>query len=229
MENLPSYVSIIFGLTTALTVFLFYKAANYSKPVIIILLAWLALQTTIALTGFYTITDTMPPRFALLVLPPLIFTGVLFFTTWGNHFINTLNIKTLTLLHIIRIPVEIVLLWLFLAKAIPKIMTFEGRNFDILSGVSAPLIYYFCFVKKRLSQNIVLIWNVICLLLLINIVTIAVLSAPFVFQKFAFDQPNTAVFHFPFIWLPGCIVPIVLISQLAAIKQLIAARKNNNL
>jgi hypothetical protein len=61
---------------------------------------------------------------------------------------------------------------------------------------------------------------VICLGLLINIVSNAILSAPFPFQQFAFDQPNIAVLYFPFIWLPCCVVPLVLLSHLAAIRQL---------
>jgi len=100
-------------------------------------------------------------------------------------------------------------------------MTFEGRNFDIISGLTAPIIFYFGFIKKTLSNKILLIWNFICMGLLINIVTIAVLSAPFSFQKIAFDQPNIALLYFPFIWLPCCIVPVVLFSHLAAVRQLL--------
>lgn len=100
-------------------------------------------------------------------------------------------------------------------------MTFEGSNFDMLSGLSAPVIYYFGYIKKNLNKRIILIWNVICLGLLINIVITAILSSPFPFQQFAFDQPNIAVLYFPFIWLPCCIVPLVLLSHLAAIRQLL--------
>jgi hypothetical protein len=123
--------------------------------------------------------------------------------------------------HIIRIPVEIVLFWLFLNKTIPQLMTFEGRNFDILSGLTAPFTYYFGFVKQNLSRNMLLIWNFICLGLLINIVANAALSIPTPFQQFGFEQPNIAVLHFPFVWLPGCLVPMVLFAHLVNIRQLL--------
>ena len=100
----------------------------------------------------------------------------------------------------------------------------EGRNFDIISGITAPLIYYYGFVKKRLNKNILIAWNLLCLALLLNIVINAVLSAPFPFQQFAFNQPNIAVFYFPYVWLPGCIVPLVLLSHLVAIKQLMSKK-----
>ena len=221
MANFPTYISLVFALTTILTVGIFYKATNYSKTTIIILLAWLALQTFIGLSRFYTVTDTIPPRFLLLVLPPIVFILALFTTSKGKRYIDNLDTKTLTILHTIRIPVEIVLFWLFVNKAVPELMTFEGRNFDIISGLTAPFIFYFGFIRKQLNRKIILIWNFICLGLLINIVANAILSAPFPIQKFAFNQPNIAVLYFPFNWLPSCVVPLVLLSHLATIRQLL--------
>lgn len=229
MENLPPYISIVFGLTTILTVGLFYKATSNSKVTLLILLTWLALQSFIGLSGFYTVTDTIPPGFLLLVLPPVLFIIGLFTTSKGRQYIDSLDAKTLTILHTIRIPVEVVLFWLFINKTVPELMTFEGRNFDIISGFTAPIVFYFGFIRKQLDRRVILIWNFICLGLLLNIVVHAVLSAPFPFQKFAFDQPNIAVLYFPFNSLPSCVVPLVLLSHLATIRQLINdGRKKNN-
>ncbi len=221
MENLPTYISVIFGLTTILTVILFYKASNNSKTTLIILLTWLAIQMGIALSGFYTVTNSIPPRLVIAILPPFVFIIGLFVSSKGRQFIDGLNIKALTILHMVRIPVELVLFWLFINKAIPELMTFEGRNFDILSGLSAPFIFYFGFIKKKIDKKLLLLWNFICLGLLFNIVINAILSAPFPFQQFAFEQPNIAVLYFPFVWLPCCVVPLVLFSHLVTIKQLL--------
>jgi hypothetical protein len=230
MENLPLYISLVFGLTTILTVGIFYRAAHSSKIALFILLLWLVVQTIIGLSGFYTVTNTIPPRFLLMVLPPLFFIITLFATAKGKQYIDRLDVKTLTILHTIRIPVEIVLFWLFLQKTIPGLMTFEGRNLDILSGLSAPVIYYFGFVKKRLDKKVILLWNFICLGLLLNIVVNAVLSAPFPFQQFAFNQPNIAILYFPFNWLPACVVPLVLFSHLATIRYFFReGRKEENI
>jgi len=221
MESLPSYIEAVFALTTFLTVFLFYKAANNSNITLIILVVWLIIQTFVSLTGFYTDTSTLPPRFLLLIGPPLVCILLLFLTPKGKLFLDRLNLSWLTLLHVIRIPVELVLLWLFVHKTVPELMTFEGRNFDIISGLTAPLVYYFCFIKKQWNKNILIAWNVLCLGLLLNIVVNAILSAPTPFQQFAFDQPNIAVLYFPFTWLPCCIVPLVLLSHIASLRQLL--------
>lgn len=109
MENLPTYISIVFGLTTMLTVVLFYKANNNSKTTLIIILTWVSLQAIIGLSGFYKVTDTIPPRFLLLVLPPVLFIIGLFTTSNGRQFLDSFDAKTLTLLHTFTVPVEIVL------------------------------------------------------------------------------------------------------------------------
>ncbi len=226
MEQIPNYLNIFFGLTTLFTIGIFYWAANQSKFTLIILLSWLILQFIIGITGFYTITEGFPPRFLLLILPPFIFIIGLFSTTKGLLFVDRLNIRTLTMLHVVRIPVEFVLYGLYVYKTVPELMTFEGRNYDIISGLTAPIIYYLGFVKKQLNTKILLIWNFICLGLLFNIVVHAVLSAPFPFQLFAFEQPNIAVLYVPFNWLPSCIVPLVFLSHLASIRLLFNNKGN---
>jgi len=221
METLPTYISIVFVLTASLTLLLLYKAGGNSKPLIVITLLWLALQAVAGLMGFYTVTKGTPPRFALLLVPPVVFIGMLFLTKKGRAFVDGFDVKTLTLLHIVRIPVELTLYWLFLHKAVPQIMTFEGRNFDILCGLTAPIIYYFGYVKNVFGRKILLGWNIICLLLLANIVVTAVLSAPFPSQKFGFEQPNIAMLYFPFVWLPCFVVPAVLFAHLVTIRRLV--------
>ena len=228
MDKLPAYISLVFGLTTIVTVWFFFMATKNSRATLLILLFWLILQAAIGLSGFYTVTNSMPPRFLLLILPPFLFIAGLFVTTRGRKFLDSLDAKYLAILHSIRIPVELVLFWLFINSTVPKLMTFEGRNFDIISGLTAPLIFYFGFVKHQIGRKIILLWNFICLGLLINIVIIAVLSAPFSFQKLAFDQPNIAILYFPFVWLPCCVVPLVLLSHLATMRQLMRKQKKSN-
>ncbi|HVF98046.1 MAG TPA: hypothetical protein VM871_12020 [Flavisolibacter sp.] len=220
MKNLPLYMLIGPMAITFLTLFFLYKASGNSKKVLFISLAWLSLQAAVGLSGFYTVTDSIPPRFMLTLFPPLMAIAALFFTKRGNAFLDSLNAKWLTLLHVVRVPVEMMLLALFLQKYVPQLMTFEGRNFDILSGLTAPIVFYFGYIRKTISRTVLLSWNFICIALLLNIVINAVFAAPFPFQRFAFEQPNVAVLYFPFVWLPAFIVPAVLLSHLACIRQL---------
>lgn len=220
MLDIPSYINFTFALITLLTVALFYRASHHSKTTLIILFLWLIFQSVLGIAGFYRETADFPPRFLMMVFPPLLFIICLFIFPAGRKFLDNLDVPTLTMLHVNRVIVEMVLLWLFMNKAVPELMTFRGRNFDILAGITAPLIYYFGFVKRKISVNGILIWNIISLALVINIIVNGVLSAPFSFQKFAFDQPNIAVLYFPFNWLPSVVVPLVILSHFAALRQL---------
>ncbi len=228
MEKVSTILDVFFILTTILVVWQFYRASNKSKKFLLIVFIWMTLQFFLGRTNFYDNENAIPPRFILLIIPAFALTIFLFLTVGGRNFIDSLNLKQLTLLHTIRIPVEIALYYLFIAKVIPQIMTFEGRNFDIVAGLTAPFIFYFGFIKNKISDKLLIVWNVISLSLLVNIIIIAFLSAKTPLQQFAFDQPNIALGHFPFNWLPSVIVPLVLFSHLTSLRQLIMRHKKNN-
>ena len=46
---------------------------------------------------------------------------------------------------------------------IPQLMTFEGRNFDILSGITAPIIYWLAFRSGKTNRPLLIIWNILAL------------------------------------------------------------------
>lgn len=169
-------------------------------PVLMCAMVWLAIQAVVTMQGVYrNDTASFPPKIMLIGVFPVLLTIILMFATArGRQFIDSLPLKHLTYLNVVRIPVELVLFWLFFYKAVPVIMTFEGRNFDILAGITAPLIAYFGLTKKMLDRRIILFWNFICLGLLMNIVFHAIFSTQTPAQIFAFDQPNIAILHFPF-------------------------------
>jgi hypothetical protein len=226
MENPAWYVYLLFAATVVLSAWLFLRATRFSKMSVTLIVVWTAIQSALALSEFYNDANTMTGRFPLLVAPPVVFILFLFLTKKGRTFVDSLDIKALTLFHIVRIPVEITLLFLFIHKAIPKAMTFEGHNFDILSGLSAPVIFYFVFVSKSMKRSALIVWNIACILLLLNVVTSAVLSLPGRYLQFGFEQPNVAVGFFPFVLLPALVVPLALFSNVAAIVQLLR-RKND--
>ena len=103
-------------------------------------------------------------------------------------------------------------------------MTFEGNNWDILSGLSAIAVYYFVYIKNNLNRNVLLFWNFICLALLLNVVVTGILSVPTSFQQLNLEQPNIAMLYFPFAWLPSFIVPAVLFSHIASIRNFLKSK-----
>ena len=220
MENLPDYLAPLFLVTTALSIILFVQATPSKLYTMVFLFAWATTWYFVANNGFFLDTHTMPPGVIFMMGPAVVMMIIMFVTKSGKSYIDQLDLRKLTLLHIIRLPVEIVLMLLAIYKTIPEALTFEGRNFDIIMGLTALPMVWLIFTRGK-SKKILLWWNILGVVLLLNVVIHGVLSLPLPFQQFAFDQPNTAMLYAPYNLLPGVIVPIVMFSQLAAIRQLV--------
>ncbi len=223
IEGVSGYVSIVCILTTFLTIgFLFYaiKQTVYetaaSKLLVTLIAFWIIFQAILSSGRFYLQTESFPPRLAVFALLPALVLIITFFIFFRESFIEKLPLKILTLLHVVRIPVELVLFWLYQNKQVPQLMTFEGRNFDILVGITAPIITWLAFRNGKTNSKLLLTWNIAAFLFLVNIVAQAIMSLPSPIQQMAFDQPNRAVLYFPYVWLPAIIVPIVLFAHLAS-------------
>jgi len=229
LPELPIHITLVFIITTIGGIGLFNSILKNAEPKIlnpnkttIGLILWLALQGVFAYFLFYVQSaDAFPPRFALVVLPVFGLGFWLFLTKKGRTIIDSLPLYQLTIFNIIRIPVELCLYWLFLQKAVPEVMTFAGRNFDILGGLTCVFIAYFGYNQKKIGKNMLLIWNFAMLALICNIIFHGLLSAPTPIQQFGFEQPNIALLHYPFVWLPAFLAPMVLLGHLIQIRQLL--------
>lgn len=231
-QELPLRIYIIFFLTTV-SLFLFIIFAigfsRHPKSVkvqwlsALTLLSWLGLTGYLSYSGFLTSYEAIPPRMIFALGPPLLAVILLMVIGPSRRFLFRIPLFTLTYLHIVRIPVEIVLWWLYRQGQVPEMMTFEGANWDILSGITAPFVAHFLNQNNPKHRLAIFIWNLAALGLLLNIMVRGILSAPYATQLLSMDSPNYGVTIFPFIWLPVFIVPMVLLSHVVAINQL--ARK----
>ncbi len=229
LPSLPVYLSVIFGLLVILSIFWFYKASK-SKTAVTILLLWAIIQSAFAYFGLYQDTITLPPKIMTFgVLPSFGVVILVLLSKKGKAFSQNINLKTLSYFHSIRIPVEIILSLLYHQGVLSIWMTMEGSNLDILSGLSAPIVAYLVFKDGRLAKRkLLLVWNVVCLLLLLNVVVIAILSMESPFQQISFDQATIAPFFFPFVLLPTVVVPLVIFSHLVAIRNLLSRQSKDD-
>ncbi len=98
-------------------------------------------------------------------------------------------------------------------------MTFEGSNPDIISGITAPMVWL-AYGRGMIGNGGLLIWNVACLVCYSTSSFRPSFPPLPLFQQFAFDQPNAAVLKAPFVLLPSFIVPAVLFAHVAAIMKI---------
>ena len=189
-----------------------------------ILITWIGLLTILSSKGFFSDFSKLPPRPALAMFIPLPIIILIAFSKTGTQLLQTVPSHWLVFMQSFRIIVELLLLFAFMAGKLPVQMTFEGRNFDVITGVLAVPVGYLLARKKSYSSKLMVAFNVIGMLLLLNILVIAVLSMPTSIRYFMNEPSNTLVGQFPFILLPGVLVPIAYTMHIFSLRQLFVKR-----
>jgi len=182
---------------------------------------WLTILGILAHYGFFANFNQLPPRILVAVIPPIILLLFLLQSRFFKLILKAIPEKWLILIQSFRIPMELFLWMCFLGGFVPFQMTFEGFNQDILIGITALMAGFFFFYKGRRQQTAAIYWNISGIILLINIVIISVISTPSPFRIFMNEPSNYFIADFPFIWIPGFIVPYALAMHIFSIKQLI--------
>ena len=220
-------VFIIIGLNTA------FKNSGWEKSqsrkilarVIILLAGWIGLLLILSYNGFFMEFENLPPRPALAILIPLPVITIIAFSRKGTGLLHAVPAQWIIWMQSFRIAVELLLLMAFLKGRLPVQMTFEGMNFDILSGLLALPVGYILAKRKSYATKLAIAYNVVGILLLLNILVIALLSMPTSFRYFMNEPANTLVAEFPFILLPGILVPIAYTMHIFSLRQLLSAKK----
>ncbi|MEM9856825.1 MAG: hypothetical protein AAF843_05700 [Bacteroidota bacterium] len=227
IENLPVWIAWLFGITVILTLWLYWLANLKSGKLIFFITIGSMIHSILAFQGFYADFSTMPPRFIFVLLPStlIIIYGLL--PKVRRRVMQGRDLHLSPFVHLVRVPVEMVLVFLFYHDTVPELMTFEGRNFDILAGITAPIAGAL-YVRGKISNRIMIIWNIVCLALVSFILINGILSAPLPVQQLAFDQPNTGIAYFPFVLLPAVVVPLVIYTHIIDLFILFGKTKDRN-
>ena len=190
----------------------------------LLFMAQVALLGYLSLDGYFANFRSLPPRILPALLLPLL-AGSLFLRSAGARDLLARTPPQWPIYaQSFRILMELILWLLYLQHRAPAIMTFEGRNADILVGLTAIPVGYLCFVRRAWSPRVALWWNVAGILILLNVVVHAQLSTPSPFRVFVTDPPVTFIASWPYILLPGFLVPLAWLLHAASLIQLTRAR-----
>jgi len=222
---LSTIVCLVFGLRIVLARGALGGQSRVLRTMLLLLGGWILLLGVLAARGAFADFSKLPPRPGIVMLLPLPVVLWIAFSKRGKELLQHTPPHWILYLQSFRIIVEL-MLWLSVLKSLlPVQMSFEGRNFDILSGLFAIPVGYYCFVKKSWPSWIVLLYNVGGLLLLLNAVAIAVLSMPTPLRVFHNEPAVTLVVHFPFIYLPGFLVPLAYTLHIFSLRQWAMSRR----
>jgi hypothetical protein len=145
--------------------------------------------------------NATPPPFALLVLTIVLVGLRVALGPIGRRFAQTLPLWLLIAVQGFRLPLEMAMHGLYERGIMPVQMSYNGRNYDILTGATALVVAVMVY-RGALGVRWVKLWNAIGLILLINVVTVAILSTPRV-AYFGAARLSTFVTYVPFVWLPA--------------------------
>jgi|SRR6202041_1501022 len=184
------------------------------------LCVWFAYAGLLGYFGVIKNTAMRPPGIAFLLLPVLffLFLSIVFIVRpAGARLAQAFPLWIILGTQCFRIGVELFLHQLWHDGLVPKMLTFEGANVDIYIGLSALLIAWLS-TRGRVGMKIAFAWNVLGLLSLVNVVTRAVLTAPGPFNLIHAEVPNRMIGTFPFLFIPGFLVPLAVVLHVVAIR-----------
>ncbi len=199
----------LFLATIALT---FGLLARILGKRIFVVLPWLALTAILARNGAFSNFQRLPPTLLLFV-----FAAVAAATFLASR--TSATLPWLIGFQAFRIPVELFLHQGYLAGFVPVQMTWEGRNFDILTGLSALPLAWLAH-RGQLPSWAAHTWNLAGFALLVNVMSVAILSFPTPFRQFLNEPANVFVTTVPYVWLPAFLVPAAWFGHAAVFRHL---------
>ena len=211
-------ISALAVICTATLIVLLHRSMKQALLLTVAAILWFVVIGTLAVLGFFSNFDAMPPRLIFALAAPAVALAVVFRSKTLRESLAASPIAALIYLQVFRFAVELLLFRGFVTGHVPVQMTFEGRNFDILAGITAPFAGW--IYQRTRNRLFATLWNIAGLLLLGNIVVVAILSMPGRFRYFTEGPANTLLTHFPFIYLPAVLVPIAYCAHVLSLRQL---------
>jgi len=181
--------------------------------------AWMLLTWRVAESGVLRKWNATPPPFFGLIVAILAIAAAISWTPLGRRLAFGVPLWALVLVQSFRLPLELAMHRLATLGIMPEQMTFTGLNLDVVTGSLAPIVAWL-LRSGRAGRPLAMAWNVVGSLLLVNVVTIAILSTPR-FRFFGDARLNTFVTETPYVWLPAVMVLAALAGHLLIFRRLL--------
>ena len=184
----------------------------------LVLAVWLAIAFALASSGFLSNWTAKPPRMPLI---PLVAFVALIAVHRSAAFVKLLRATPRhwpVALQTFRIGVELCFWRLYVTGGAPQQVTFEGRNFDVVVGLTAPVVALAIW-KYGMGRRIVIVWNVLGIAILGNTIVTALSSLP---GPLHHDWPGgvfTAIADSPFVLIPAFLAPFAIFLHVFSIRQ----------
>ncbi|HEV7590355.1 MAG TPA: hypothetical protein VGO40_19750 [Longimicrobium sp.] len=181
---------------------------------------WMAATFAAAASGRLSFA-TVPPTMAVVIVLSLALALRIGVSGTGGRIAAGVPLALLVGVQGFRLPLELLMHRAYAEGLMPVQMSYSGRNFDIVTGTTAILLAAALWLApQRVSPKLVLLWNVLGSLLLLNVLTIAILSAPTPLRVFTNEPANVWITQAPFVWLPAVFVAAALAGHIVIFRRL---------
>lgn len=178
---------------------------------------WLAYVFLLSQSGLL-LSFSLPPKIPLFIVAPAVVAITIITGTKGfRHLLESTPVSLPIYLQSFRIVVELLIYGAFLNGVFPQKATFEGLNFDILVGLSAPVAGYL-YQRRRLSDMGLLVWNVVSLIILS--VTVYSFISTYYFTDYVRTVGNTNFVQMPYLLLASVLLPVAVFLHIFSLRQL---------
>ena len=200
------------------------SAAYLSRPttfaVITGLAIWLVYVGLFSSLGYMRDPSLRPPGILWVVGPVVLFVVFVVRSNIAARVAAAIPLWLMLGFGSFRIGVELLVHRLWEDGLVPKLLTYEGGNVDMIIGLSAPIIAWIA-TRGRPGLRLAMGWNVLGLSSLANVTASAVLTGPI--KLISAEVPTVAMGFFPYAFIPGFFVPLAVTLHVLAIRA-IAAR-----
>jgi len=213
-----SIVVLVVVMFTLLTLWVSQGPRRWAVAVVGTLAGWLVVTAGLARLGVLSQWTARPPRLALVAVGGLVLGFLLRRTATFRTLVGSTPAPWPIGLQVFRVPVELILFALQVSGRAPVQVTFEGRNLDILVGLTAPLVAWWV-ARRPASAWLTIGWNVLGLCMLTNTVAVVVTSTPGPLRLDWPGAPFTEIVRWPLVWLPAFLAPLAVLLHVTSIQQ----------
>jgi hypothetical protein len=182
------------------------------------MIVWLGATAALAQSGILSDWTARPPRWPLLPLTAL---GTFVFLSLTRTFPRLLAEVPPwqpVALQAFRVGVELAFWRLHMEGVAPVQVTFEGRNFDALVGLTAPVVAA-GIAASWVGPRMTIAWNLFGLAMLANAIGTVATSTPGQLHMSWPGEPFTAIAAWPVVWIPALLAPIGIFLHIVSIRQ----------
>jgi len=183
----------------------------------LLLALWLGYISILSINNVF-LNTSFPPRLpVLLVFPAFGFIAYFFLSKRFAGIIAAIPLHWLIYFQTFRIVVELLLFGLFMEHMLPWAATFEGYNFDIGIGITAPIVGFLA-ARGRLYSKFIRAWNVVGILTLLIVV---VILNTYAYHPHLMNETETILGKgfgtFPYTFLAGFFMPTAMFVHVCSL------------